>query len=61
MELSKEQKRLLMLYGYKFGSNDADDSRRIKKAWGDRTVGESTVRERTREFKDENEEFGDVL
>ncbi|KAJ1357662.1 hypothetical protein KIN20_015847 [Parelaphostrongylus tenuis] len=51
MELSSKEKRLLMLYEYKFGSNAADASRRINKAWGDRTVGESAVRERSREFK----------
>jgi histone-lysine N-methyltransferase SETMAR len=59
MELSREQKRLLMLYEYKFGSNAADAARRINKAWGDRTVGESTVRERFREFKAGNEELTD--
>ncbi|KAJ1369344.1 hypothetical protein KIN20_030781 [Parelaphostrongylus tenuis] len=47
----QEEKRLLMLYEYKFGSNVADAARRINNAWGDRTVGESAVRERSREFK----------
>ncbi|KAJ1351063.1 hypothetical protein KIN20_007000 [Parelaphostrongylus tenuis] len=33
LELSTEQKRLLMLYEYKFGSNTADAARRINKGW----------------------------
>ncbi|KAJ1357233.1 hypothetical protein KIN20_015333 [Parelaphostrongylus tenuis] len=57
MELSREQKRLSLLYEYKLGSNAADAARRINKAWGDRTFGESTVRERFREFKAGNEEL----
>ncbi|KAJ1345589.1 hypothetical protein KIN20_000159 [Parelaphostrongylus tenuis] len=57
----KEEKRFLMLYESKFGSNAADAARRINKPWRNRTVGESTVRERFREFKAGNEELTDRL
>ncbi|KAJ1362990.1 hypothetical protein KIN20_022732 [Parelaphostrongylus tenuis] len=59
MELSREQKLLLMFYEYKFGSNAADTIRRFDKAWDERTVGESLVRERFRELKAGNEELTD--
>ncbi|KAJ1350524.1 hypothetical protein KIN20_006329 [Parelaphostrongylus tenuis] len=49
----------MMLYEYKFDLNAADAARRINEAWGNRTVGESTVRERFREFKAGNEELTD--
>ncbi|KAJ1348400.1 hypothetical protein KIN20_003695 [Parelaphostrongylus tenuis] len=52
-------KHLLVLYDYKYGSNAADATRRINKAWGNRTVGESIVRERFGEFKAGNEELTD--
>ena len=39
MELTREQKRLLMLYEYKSGSNAADAIRRINQARGEGTVG----------------------
>ncbi|KAJ1353079.1 hypothetical protein KIN20_009630 [Parelaphostrongylus tenuis] len=45
-------------YEYKLGSN-ADAARRISKAWGYRTAGESTVRKRFHEFKAGNEESTD--
>lgn len=59
MELTREQKRLLMLHEYKLGSNAAEAARQINEAWGDGTVGVSTVRERFREFKAGNEDLGD--
>ncbi|KAJ1347798.1 hypothetical protein KIN20_002962 [Parelaphostrongylus tenuis] len=46
-----------MHYEYKFRSDAADVARRINKAWGYRTVGESTAHERFREFKAGNEEL----
>ncbi|KAJ1363165.1 hypothetical protein KIN20_022961 [Parelaphostrongylus tenuis] len=52
----QRSKTFVTLYEYKFGSNAV---RRFNKAWGDRTVGESTVRERFREFKAGNEELTD--
>lgn len=59
MELTREEKRLLMLYEYKAKLNAAEAARRINGAWGEGTVGESTVRERFREFKAGNEELKD--
>ena len=59
MELTREQKRLLMLHEYKLSEkpNAAETARRINKAWGESTVGESTVRTRFAEFKNGNEDL----
>lgn len=59
MELTREQKRLLMLHEFKLSSkpNAAATARRINEAWGEGTVGERTVRERFVEFKAGNEDL----
>lgn len=57
MELTREQKRLLILHEYKLSEkpNAAETVRRINKAWSEGTVGERTVQERFKEFKTGNE------
>jgi transposase len=57
MELTREQKRLLMLHEYKLGTKAAKAAEKINQAWGNNTVGESTVYERYREFKTGNEDL----
>ena len=46
-----------MLYEYKVRSKAVHAAGRINEAWGARTVGDSTVRERFREFRAGNEEL----
>lgn len=55
MELTREQKRLLILHEYKLGSSAADTFRRINEVWGDGTVGRTAVFDRFNEFKAGNE------
>ena len=59
MELTREQKRLLMLHEYKLSEkpNATATARRINQAWGERTVGERTVQERFAEFRAGNEDI----
>jgi histone-lysine N-methyltransferase SETMAR len=57
MQLTREEKRLLMLHEFKLSSkpNASETARRINKAWGEGAVGERTVQERFKEFKAGNE------
>ncbi|KAK6025941.1 hypothetical protein OSTOST_08143 [Ostertagia ostertagi] len=57
MELSLEQKRLLMLYEFKLGSSAAEAARRINRAFGDGTVGRRTVSGWYEEFRNGNEDL----
>jgi len=45
MELTREQIRLLINHERLLGSSAAEATRRINKAWGEDTVGGSTVRD----------------
>jgi transposase len=59
MELTREQKRLLMLHEYKLGTSAIDATHRINQAWGEGTVGKTAVYEHYKEFKTGNEDLTD--
>ncbi len=60
MDLTREQKRLLMLYEYKSRLNAANTVRRINEAFDDETVKKTAVYDRFNEFIELNQKFWDL-
>ena len=59
MELTREQIRLLIRHEYLLGSNGVETVERINRAWGEGTVGKSTVYDWFKRFEEGEESLED--
>lgn len=59
MELTREEKRLLLHFQWKLGMNASESARKICEAYGDKTIGESTAREWFAKFRAGEESIED--